>query len=151
MTRLEKCKLLKSKGYKYDPNTGLVFGLRGKNISSTDKDGYLIIGGGKKFNGNLKLQHFAWYMIYDNVDYEMLDHINEIKSDNRISNLRISNNSKNQMNRFTTVKGYTQHKKTKRWCSRIKLNGKLKHIACFETEEEARQSYLQAKEKYHII
>ncbi len=44
MTRLARCKFLKEKGYTYNPETGKVFGIRGKELKKKDKDGYFIIG-----------------------------------------------------------------------------------------------------------
>lgn len=85
MTRLEKCESLKSKGYTYDPETGKVFGVYGKQIKRKTIDGYVIIR-----ENNLYAHHFAWYMVYGNVDFIKLDHRNTNPSDNRISNLRIS-------------------------------------------------------------
>ena len=49
------------------------------------------------------------------------------------------------------AKGYYFHKKAKKWKSQIKLNGKLKHLGLFESEQEAHQAYLKSKEIYHII
>jgi hypothetical protein len=48
-------------------------------------------------------------------------------------------------------KGYTWHKHRKKWMSSIKVNKRTIHLGYFETEEKARNAYLQAKEKYHII
>jgi hypothetical protein len=149
MNRLEKCQLVKSLGYTYDLNTGKIYGVKGNEIKSTNR--YIIITGNKKFKGNLLGHHFAWYMIYDNVDFEMLDHINGDKTDNRICNLRISNKYKNQWNRFDEIKGYSWSARDNKWKSTIKANGKSIFLGLYETEEEARQSYLLAKEKYHLI
>ena len=141
MTRLEKCELLKSKGYTYNPETGKIYGVKGKEIIRIDNKGYIIL------NNHLKAHHFAWYMSYGNVDFEMLDHINRITNDNRISNLRIINNQKNHFN--TNAKGYCWNNNANKWQSYICIN-KTIHLGLFDTEEEARQAYLQAKEKYHI-
>ena len=147
MDRLEKCKIIESLGYTYNPETGKIFGVKGKEIKSTNR--YIIITGNKKFKGNLLGHHFAWYMSYGNVDYEMLDHINGIKTDNRICNLRISNKYKNQWNRFDEVKGYTFDKRRNKWKSCIRYKGKVIFLGLYKTEEEARQSYLSSKLKYH--
>ena len=149
MDRLEKCVLLKSLGYTYDPESGKIYGMKGKEITSLNR--YVIITGNKKFKGNLLGHHFAYYYVYGNVDFEMLDHINGNKTDNRICNLRISNKYKNQWNRFDEIKGYTWNKKKNKWQSTIKVQGKSIFLGLYETKEEARQSYLLAKSKYHII
>ena len=146
MTRLEKCELLKSKGYTYDPDTGKIFGIHGKEITNKNEAGYITIST-TILKGKLKGQHFAWFMTYGNVDFEILDHINRDKSDNRICNLRISDYKKNAYNRDT--KGYCLD--GNKWKSQIMLNGKNIHLGIFDTKEEARKAYLEAKEKYHII
>ena len=148
MTRLEKCELLKFKGYTYYKETGKIFGVRGKEIIRKDDRGYILIS---NHFGNQSLlgHHYAWYMTYGNVDFEMLDHINRDKSDNRICNLRIVNNQKNAFN--TNAKGYYFHKNTNKWRAQIQVEKKRIHLGLFNTEEEARNVYLEAKKKYHII
>ena len=149
MTRLEKCEFLKSKGYTYDPETGKIFGVMGKEIKRKNHYGYICISYPKIYKGDLSGHHFAWFMIYGSVDFEMLDHINQIKDDNRISNLRIVTNQENLFN--TNAKGYCWDKRNNNWLSRITFNGKEIFIGRYNTEEEARNAYLIAKEKYHII
>jgi hypothetical protein len=142
MTRLEKCELLKLKGYKYDPETGKIYGSKGKEIIRKC-NGYISL----KYN--LYGHHFAFYMIYGNVDFDELDHINRDKSDNSIRNLRIVTSQQNKFNK--THKGYYWHKHTQKWMSRIQVNGDNIYLGLFNIEKEARNAYLQAKEKYHII
>jgi hypothetical protein len=148
MTRLEKCELLKSKGFTYDKETGKIFGVRGKEVNRTDKQGYIILYANSSI-GNVKSHHFAWFITYGNVDFEMLDHINQIKTDNRISNLRIVSHSQNMYN--TNSKGYYWHKSSNKWRSRITFEGKNIHLGYFNTEEEARQAYISAKSVYHRL
>jgi hypothetical protein len=147
MTRLEKCELFKSKGYTYNPETGKIYGIKGNEIIRKCKYGYISLFNHKI--GHLKGHHFAWYMIYDDVDFNELDHKNTNPSDNRILNLRISNRS--QQNQNTNAKGYTLYKPTGQWQAQIYHNGKQIYLGRYNTEEEARQTYLLAKEKYHII
>ena len=144
MTRLQKCELLKSKGYTYDPDTGKIYGTKGFEIIGKHKKGYILLRNG------LLGHHFAWYMTYDNVDFIELDHENRIRHDNRIDNLRISNRSEQGQNR-SNVKGYSWNKTKNKYQSYIKLNGKKISLGYYHKEEEARQAYLLAKEKYHII
>ena len=148
MTRLEKCELLKSKGYTYDPDTGKIFGIYGKEIINKNENGYIIITT-KILKGKLRAHHFAWYMVYGNVDFEQIDHINRNRSDNRIKNLRNVTNHENQFN--TNAKGYYWDKSKKKWRAAIRINYDQFHLGFFDIEEDARNAYLEAKEKYHII
>ena len=86
-------------------------------------------------------------MTYGNVDFERLDHIDTNKSNNSITNLRILTHQENLFN--TNAKGYYYHKKTNKWVSMIGINYTQKNLGYFNTEEEARNAYLEAKKKYH--
>jgi len=145
MTRLEKCQFLKEQGYTYDPDTGKIYGTKGFEIKRK-QDGYICIGS-NYFKGSLKGHHFAYYMIYGNVDFERLDHKNTNRSDNRIDNLRILTNQQNLFN--TNAKGYTWNKTSKKWEAQIGFNNKNYYLGVFKTEEEARNAYLEAKKLYH--
>ena len=147
MTRLEKCEAAVKAGYTYDKETGIVIGLRGKVIKGKNGDGYYHIKGSTHFEGALSVHHFAWYYVYGNVDFIMLDHINEIKTDNRIVNLRIANNSLNQLN-TSSSKGYSFNKNKNLYNMQIALDG-VKIQKYFKTAEEAEELYLQLK-KEHI-
>jgi hypothetical protein len=147
MTRLEKCEILKSKGYTYDPETGKIFGVWGREITGKNHNGYIVMG--LKEINNLLAHHFAWYMSGKDMDFDRLDHINQNILDNRISNLRIVTHQQNQFN--TKAKGYSWDKNRNKWVSLIMLNKKSIHLGRFDTEQEARDAYLEAKKKYHII
>jgi hypothetical protein len=147
MTRLEKCELLKSKGFTYNPETGKIYGTSGKEITNKRNDNYIQLKIKKDKIYFLLAHHYAWYWVYGNVEFEMLDHINRDKSDNRICNLRIVNNSLNSQNQ--DVKGYCWDKSRNKWVSRISIEGNNINLGRYDTEEEARQAYLSAKLKYH--
>ncbi len=149
MTREERCELAIERGYTYNLETGLIYNkhckvLKHKNI------GYIRLGlTVNKKTYNIGGHQFAWYWVYKEC-VEQIDHINGIRDDNRILNLRSVTNQQNQWNR-KTAKGYYFFKRDNKWLSRIKLNNKLIFLGTYNTEQEARNAYLQAKEKYHII
>lgn len=145
MTREEKCKLAIEMGYTYNPETGKIYGVKGKEITLKKDTGYIVINNSKF---NLLGHQFGWYFIHKEI-VGCLDHINGIKDDNRICNLRSVTHQQNMFNK--KVKGYSWHKQTNKWQSQIKFNGKKIYLGIYNTEDEARQSYLQAKEEYHII
>jgi hypothetical protein len=53
-----------------------------------------------------------------------VDHINRVRTDNRIQNLRGLTRQQNAMN--NAAKGISYHKKTKSWSAYIQVNGKKK-------------------------
>lgn len=148
MTRLEKCEIAKSMGFVYNPETGLVHNKFGREVGHIRKDGYIELNGGKHF-GYILLHHYAWYSVYGNVDFKELDHINRIKTDNRISNLRIVTRQENTFN--TNAKGYYWITKKKKYNTQIRINGKLISGGYFDTEEQAREKYLELKKIYHQL
>ena len=149
MDRLEKCKILKQKGYTYNAETGKIYGIKGNEIIRNNKQGYIQFGNCRNWKHSVYGHHFAWYMTYGNVEFEMLDHINRDKSDNRISNLRMVNHQQNCFN--NNYKGYTWDKTRNKWKAQIHINDKTIYLGRYDNEEDARQSYLIAKQKYHII
>lgn len=79
-----------------------------------------------------------------------VDHINGIRNDNRLENLRLVTCQQNHFNR-TKARGYSWNKQHRKWQAKIKINGKTQHLGYFDTEESAHNAYLEAKEQLHII
>jgi hypothetical protein len=76
-----------------------------------------------------------------------VDHIDGIKTNNNVLNLRwathheqLGNTSK-QLNRTSKYKGVTWHKKFRRWVAYIKIGQKLKHLGGFTNEDDAGLAY----------
>lgn len=150
MNREQKCLLAIERGYIYCPETGYVFNKKGKRLTNITKTGYptfLITINYKRFQ---LLQHqFAWYWVNNSI-VEQIDHINGIRHDNRIYNLRAVSPLHNQWNR-TNVKGYRLCKKTNKFVAQICVNYVKISLGYFSSEEEAHKAYLKAKEKHHKI
>jgi hypothetical protein len=148
MTREEKIKLAIIKGITYNPDNGKVYGVRGSEIKRKI-DGYININIthlGKDYK--LKAHQFAYYLVYGKV-VDCIDHINNIRDDNRIDNLRSITKQQNGFN--TKSKGYSYNKKLSKYRAYITIDKKQIHLGYFNIEEEARQAYTDAKKIYHII
>jgi hypothetical protein len=148
MTREEKCLLAIERGYIYNPETGEIFNKFGKLVNGKI-NGYIhfCIHINKK-TLNIYGHQFAWYYVYKEC-VKYIDHINRIKYDNRICNLRSVTSQQNSFNR--NCKGYSYKKYRNKYEAQIAINNKTIFLGHYKTEEEAKNAYLQAKEKYHIM
>jgi len=137
--------------YKYDPDTGN-FSRNERVIGSLNPKGYMV----HTIRGvAYRLHRLAWFYINGYWPEKGIDHINGIRSDNRISNLRECNQSENLQNqRKATARkhgliGTIRRKRTRLWSSQITINKVKHHLGYFETEESAHQAYIEAKRKLH--
>ena len=82
---------------------------------------------------------------------KVVDHINDIKTDNRLDNLQVVtqrfNCCKTQGRYSSKYKGVSWHSTNKSWRAKITINGKKKDLGCFKIEEEARDAYQNALKK----
>jgi hypothetical protein len=94
----------------------------------------------KRFNHH---QLVGIYFIPNPENYKQIDHINGVKNDNRLENLRWGNQSQNQRNKkkrtncSSQYQGVYYYKNGNNWKSQISINGKKKHLGYFATELEA--------------
>ncbi|MFH5067193.1 HNH endonuclease [Enterobacter cloacae complex sp. 2024EL-00215] len=148
----------------YDPDTGnfvRLICLPGCGSKPGDvagykrKNGYVVI----RFNGKQYRAHrLAWFYVHGEWPDGEIDHINGVKSDNRLRNLRIANRSENTKNigrrrRNTTgFKGVSKVTGMKsRWCARITSNRETIHIGSFSTPEEAYDAYCKKAAELHGV
>ena len=148
MTELERYNLLKERGWTYDPLTGDIISHK-KKIIKNQKDGYIRFQfkvEGKVYN--IYGHRFVWWLYYGELP-DVIDHINKIKTDNTIKNLRSVDTQRNCFNK--TCKGYYYNKASKKYHAQICFNYTDIYLGLYETEQEARQAYLDAKQIYHIF
>lgn len=151
MTELEKCQLAKEKGFTYCPVSGEIKGVFGKLIQGKNKNGYTVVQLYHQHKTFYIFGHrLGWYLHYGHLPINSIDHIDGNKSNNQIDNLRDVTNQENHWNR-TTAKGYCWNKSANKFKAAIQINGKVKHLGYYTTEQEARNAYLKGKETYHVI
>jgi len=115
--------------------------------------GYVAIS----INGKTYLANRIAYSIYHNEQLSTkieIDHINRIKSDNRIINLRKvthEKNMKNQGKKSNNTSGQTGvhwHKINKKWVATIRPNNKFIYLGQYEKYDEAVKVRKNAELKY---
>jgi hypothetical protein len=121
-------------------------------------NGYLILGLSK--NGFIKkiTVHTLVAMVFlnhkpDGTNKICVDHINNIKTDNRLVNLQLisqrENTSKDKKNGTSKYVGVSLKKSNKKWIASININNKVKHLGYFTDEYEAHLEYEKALKMYH--
>jgi hypothetical protein len=152
------------KRLRYEPETGKLFWLdyegmpqrwltrwAGKEAFTAYSNGYLIGG----ICGVMFLAHRVAYAIhYGEWPDDQIDHINGVRRDNRISNLRVVNHQENlrnanmKRNNTSGITGVVLHKSTGKWLARICVGYRRIHIGYFDTLEEATAARKEAAAKY---
>jgi hypothetical protein len=147
---------------RYDPETGdLWWTKRGLGRKFDRTVGRLHERGYKKLH-HKHLNSFrgyyahriAWFLYYGVWPKNQIDHINNIRDDNRIFNLREATQSENsgnmkKSNNCTSMyKGVTWDKKRGLWRSRVMLDSKSNNLGWHSTEEEAALAYNKAALEY---
>ena len=148
------------KALSYDPETGL-FVWKIKPAKNRESGG---IAGGISSNGYWRISVYgvrrtahriAWLYVHGEWPKQDIDHINGVRTDNRIDNLRVVSRSINLQNQRTAK---SHNKSTgilgaypagNRFTSRIQVFGQDIYLGCFETAQQAHMAYIKAKRKYH--
>ena len=132
----------------YDPATGIfTWKVRTANqvkvgdvAGCPDGRGYLQI----RVQSRKYLAHrLAWLYVYGEWPKGQIDHINRIRTDNRIANLREVSHKQNQQNRSKSSHNTSGHpgvhwnKRDSKWQAQIRHNRKHFHLGLFKSLEEA--------------
>jgi hypothetical protein len=103
-----------------------------------------------------RLHRLAWLFEHGAWPKGVIDHLNRVRTDNRIANLRdVSHrvNAQNVMapnvNGTSGVRGVSWNKLNRNWGVRISTKEGYKHIGCFASVDEAKAAYLAAKKIHH--
>ena len=123
----------------------------GDVAGSPNNEGYLNISG---LSRKVKAHRLAWLYVHGVWPKEHLDHINKVRHDNRISNLREATNQQNMQNASTRTDSISRQagvvwwKRDSNWRARIRHNYKDIHLGYFTTIEEAVAARKAAEKLY---
>ena len=117
------------------------------------------INGHGYLHGRINLQKFyahrvVWAMHHNEWPKNQIDHINGVRTDNRISNLRSASNQENSKNQklrqdnTSGVCGVWIIPKSGKWAASMRINGRAHHIGTFDTMDEAAEARAAASRSH---
>lgn len=117
----------------------------GKECGTVDDKGYrrILFRFGKTSAFRIRTHRLAWFIAYGVLPTAEIDHINQDKSDNRLSNLRDvpkelnQRNGTRKSNNTSGVPGVTWHKQRGKWCAQVNVLGIHYHVGLFDDIENA--------------
>ena len=123
----------------------------GDEAGGLQPDGYVTI----KVNGGRHQAHrLVWLYVNGEFPNDFIDHINGIKNDNRIVNLRDVTHAENLKNQTISkrntsgVNGVSWHDKNSVWQVHVGVNNKRIHIGVFKCKLDAVAAMLSARKEY---
>jgi hypothetical protein len=120
-------------------------------VGSTNNDGYISISIDNK---RYQAHNLVWLYVYGKFPSQQIDHINGVKDDNRLENLREVSHAENQRNKKLDSRnkfgypGIRKGKKIGTYKACIGINKTELHLGTFKTLEEAIAVRVQAEIKY---
>jgi hypothetical protein len=137
-----------------DAETGKIYwkSIYSANGLGSELPTYIKANGYKCINiaGRQYLQHrLVWLLAYGKWPENVIDHIDGVRDNNCLTNLRDVSLSVNSHN--CKAKGTYYNKPLKQWISMIDVNRARIHLGCYKTEEEARAAYEAAKKLHGLI
>jgi hypothetical protein len=148
---------------RYDPETGHLWWIKPSGRRQLDKPvgcinktrGYVCFTLGLT-DGQVycTVHRIAWFLYYGCWPKELLDHLNGIKTDNRIENLREASQQQNLRNQKSRTgsskyKGVSWSKQSQKWRVDFRYNEKANCFGFYTSEEEAALAYDKAARELH--
>lgn len=141
--------------WSYDPLTGVFRWKidRPRGVRRGDVAGFLHEAGYRMLQGDgerHRAHRVAWLLFYGKWPEGLIDHCNGVRSDNRISNLRMATHQQNMANRKTHTnnrsgaKGVTWNDARRRWIATIQVSGTVHYLGSFKDKSEASRAYTDA-------
>lgn len=145
----------------YDPETG-AFTRRqavgklkaGAVFGSLNGHGYL--HGWLDGRNLFKCHRLAWFYVHGQMPTAHIDHIDGVRDNNRISNLRLTNYVANGQNQHRRKKGSDQSlplgvsRNGSGFKAAICVNKRTWYLGTFRTPQEAGEKYRWVKELFHV-
>ena len=150
---------------RYEPETGKLFWLDNEDMPSSWRTKY--VGkeaftathheGYKKgfvLNRDFRAHRVIWALHYGAWPSDKIDHINGVRNDNRIANLRVVSNQDNAKNMGKSsrnksgVMGVHWHKRKEKWEARIRVDYKSRFLGYFDCIGQAIKARREAEKAY---
>lgn len=124
----------------------------GDAAKSIGNNGYVRI----TIDGVSYLAHrLAWLSAHGEMPSAEIDHIDRVKTNNKLSNLRCVTRSENQQNMLlirsntSGFRGVSWISSLGKWQAAIRVNGRRIQLGLFHAPEDAYRAYLQAASRFH--
>ena len=122
----------------------------GVRAGTTTKKGYIRV----RVDGQFYMEHRLVFFMHHGRWPQVTDHINGVRHDNRIENLRECTPTQNAQNAKgkgdrPVPKGIHFHKKRQRYCTYVDLQGKRHYVGEYRTLDEAVAAVQAARKKLH--
>jgi hypothetical protein len=133
--------------WKKSPSNSVKAGAKAGNKTN---QGYIQV----KINRKYYKEHRLIFRMHNEYFPNEIDHINGVRDDNRIENLRPVTRSENLMNgkvkcgNTSGVKNVSWHKQHKKWRVSLGIGGKIKHICYSDDLESAKLEAVKARNQY---
>jgi hypothetical protein len=137
----------------YDPETGFFTWRKSGKRAGKVLKGYVVLQVCRK---RQRAHRLAWFYMYGEWPKHQIDHINRIRGDNRLCNLRDVPQSLNQQNQAKAHKNSSTgvigvFRYGNKFRAAIGLSGQTHYLGMFNTVEAGAAAYAAAKRELHQV